>query len=162
MKTNQKKKPPCTDYCRNGLALCQHGLSAAEWGTFLYSAVEDTWLLSTPAHLSSSSLAYAVLKTCWTCSEITSLTNNNTVPILRFFRSVTEGSGDQVCQVKVAQQSNGGASPNFRTKADGLGSFCPRVHILWLALIIRPWHFSLNCGNDFFFPYVNRKTSSEW
>lgn len=120
-------------------------------GYVLHSVVKATWLPSTLAHLSSSSLAYAVLKTCCTFSAIMNIATNNALsPWLGFF-CVTEGSRDQVCQGQVTLQGNCGASPNVRIKANGVGLFCPHVHVSWLALIIRIQHFSLNSGNDLFF-----------
>lgn len=55
-----------------GIVQRQRGLFAPEQGA---SYIQ---LLSTLTSLSSSSLAYAVLKTHWSLSEITSIATNNT------------------------------------------------------------------------------------
>lgn len=112
-------------------------------GHVLRSSVKGTWLLSTLANLSSSSLAYAVLKTCWTFSEIVSIATNTTVPMISFFVVLLRAA--ETRRVKVTLQSNCGASNTICLCSEVWWSFSPHVHVPWLALIIRIWHFSLNC-----------------
>lgn len=120
-----------------GIVQRQRGLSAPEQGASYIQRLKPcgSFLPSPP------SAAVVWHMQCWKRTDPSVRSRALQLTTLRVFCYVTEGNRDKDDPPEELWCFKFGASPNFRTKASGIGSFCLHVHVPWLVMTIGIWHF---------------------